>query len=474
MLFCSQQFLLFFLVVFVTYWAIPWQRVRVWLLLAASFYFYASWNHWLACLICVTSVADYLFARGMESPRFERWRRVLLIASISMNLGLLAYFKYANFFLQSLQEALQAVGTSTSFPVLSIFLPLGISFYTFEAISYTVDVYKRLIPAEKNLSHFMLFILFFPHLIAGPIVRARDFLPQIGRAKRWDWARLNLGVQFFLLGVFKKLAIADRMAIYADPIFADPEQYRTGAIWIGVLAYAIQIYCDFSGYSDMALGTAHLLGYKLSRNFNMPYFAPNISEFWRRWHMSLSGWLRDYLYIPLGGSRGGRWQTVRNLLITMTLCGLWHGAAWSFILWGFLHALLLIGQRGFASTCESLPVLNAWLKSRLGTTLRIATTFLVCTCLWVPFRAPTFDAMLLVWQRMLTPEPGLCEPIAFSCFATLLLIVILCHMLGSSAAWNKLLQRTPGFLMGWGYAIMLTLALILAPATGKTFVYFQF
>jgi alginate O-acetyltransferase complex protein AlgI len=474
MLFCSQQFLLFFFVVFVVYWATPWKRVRVWLLLAASFYFYASWNHWLACLICVTTVADFLIARGMDAPHLERWRKPLLIASIAMNLGLLAYFKYVNFFLHSLEQALHAVGASASFPTLSIFLPLGISFYTFEAISYTVDVYQRRIPAEKYLTHFMLFILFFPHLIAGPIVRARDFLPQVGRAKRWDWARLNLGVQFFLLGVFKKMAIADRMAMVADPIFANPEQYRTGAVWLGVFAYAVQLYCDFSGYSDMALGTAHMLGYKLARNFNMPYLSPNLSEFWKRWHMSLSGWLRNYVYYPLGGSRGTSWQTNRNILITLTLCGLWHGAAWPFVVFGALQGLLLIAHRGFRAFTARLPELNRLLLTRSGTVLRVVATFFIFTCSLVVFRSSSLAAGWSMWERMFTTQPGLCEPVSLSLMGFLVIILAVGHALGGSGGWRWLAARTPSSLMGWGYALLLTLALVLAPPAGKAFVYFQF
>src|SRR5437667_5899257 len=345
MLFCSLEFFAFFAGVFALYWVIPWARPRVWLLLAASLYFYASWNKQLALPIAVSTAVDYTLARGMEATAVPWRRRLLLGVSLVGNLSLLCYFKYANFFLASLEEALRAAGASSSLPTLSVLLPVGISFYTFEAISYTVDVYRGRMPAERSLPNFMVFILFFPHLVAGPIVRARDFLPQIGRRKRWSWPRMQVGVQFFLMGLFKKLAIADRMAQFVDPVFADPAAFKTGAVWVAVLAYALQIYCDFSGYTDMALGCAHLLGFHLARNFDMPYLATNISEFWRRWHISLSSWLRDYLFLPLGGSHGGNWQTCRNLMITMPLGGLWHGASWTFIAWGVLHGLLLVIHR---------------------------------------------------------------------------------------------------------------------------------
>jgi alginate O-acetyltransferase complex protein AlgI len=474
MLFCSQQFLVFFTVVFVVYWALPWHRARVWLLLAASFYFYASWNRWLAFIIGVSTALDYLIARGLDASASPRLRRLLLAVSLVANLGLLCYFKYANFFLRSLEEALQAAGASASLPVLSVILPVGISFYTFEAINYTVDVYRRRVPAERNLAHFMLFITFFPHLVAGPIVRARDFLPQIHRPKRWDWARLQLGAQLFLMGLVKKLAIADRMAQFADPVFANPEQYHSGAAWLATLAYALQIYCDFSGYTDMALGAAHLLGYKLAQNFNLPYLAANVSEFWRRWHMSLSSWLRDYLFIPLGGSRGTTWQTNRNLLLTMALGGLWHGASWTFVAWGVLHGLLLIGHRSFQAFCKRRPRLDWALQTLPGTAVRVAVTFL-CVCVgWVFFRATTFTAAATLLHRLVVPHPGMGEPLPSSGLVYTVAVVVLCHALARRGWWERLAARLPAPVLGAGYAAVLTVTLVLAPAAGRAFIYFQF
>ncbi len=227
---------------------------------------------------------------------------------------------------------LGSAGIHTDIRTLDIILPIGISFYTFEAISYTVDVYRRRFPAERNLANFVLFITFFPHMIAGPIVRAKAFLPQIRRPKRLNWYRVQVALGYIVLGIVKKMGISDRMAMIADPVFADPAAFGTLAVWLAILAYAIQIYCDFSGYSDLAMGVAHLFGYTLTFNFNMPYSAANIADFWRRWHISLSSWIRDYIFIPLGGSRGGEWMTVRNLMIAMTLGGLWHGANWTFVI----------------------------------------------------------------------------------------------------------------------------------------------
>jgi len=474
MLFCSEQFLVFFLVVFAAYWAIPWPRFRVWLLLAASFYFYASWNHWLAVLVFATSTMDWAVAHGMEAVRTERWRRLLLIGSLLINLGLLFYFKYANFFLESVETALRSAGAEASLPVLKVMLPIGISFYTFEAINYTVDVYRRRVPAERNLANFLLFITFFPHLVAGPIVRARDFLPQVSRPKHWSWLRLQLGAELFLLGLVKKLAIADRMAMLADPVFASPEHYGTARVWLAVLAYAVQIYCDFSGYSDMALGAAHMLGYKLALNFNAPYLAVNITEFWRRWHISLSSWLRDYLFIPLGGSRGTRWQTNRNLLLTMTLGGLWHGANWTFVVWGLLHGLLLIGHKTFQEACSPRPRLSRWLQSHAGTALRITATFLTVSLVWVFFRAQTLSGALELVQRLLVPHGGVGMPRAGMLIWVCLAFLVVLQIVGRNSFWRRRLARMPAPLLGTSYATVLTLCLVLTPNTGKAFIYFQF
>jgi alginate O-acetyltransferase complex protein AlgI len=474
MLFCSQEFLLFFTAVFTLYWAMPWHRARVWLLLAASFYFYANWNRWLAGLICATTVMDYWIARRLEASTSPARRRWLLGASLVVNLGLLAYFKYANFFLRSLEDVLEAAGASASLPVLRVILPVGISFYTFEAINYTVDVYRGKLRAERHLGNFMLFILFFPHLIAGPIVRAHDFLPQIHRRKRWDWPQLNLGMQYFVLGMVKKLVVADRMALYVDPVFAHPAGYGTGALWLATLAWAMQVFCDFSGYTDMALGTAHLLGYKLAQNFNLPYLAANIADFWRRWHMSLSGWLRDYLFIPLGGSRGGRLKTARNLLVTMALGGLWHGASWPYVVFGCLQGGLLIVHRAFRTLCAARPRLDRGLQTAAGTALRVALTFAVFCCTLVVFRAPTVSAGLGMLRTMLVPQAAAALRLPAGGIWWTLALVALGHFLGYRGRWKTLAARLPEPVLGCGYAAALALAFLLAPDASKVFIYFQF
>jgi alginate O-acetyltransferase complex protein AlgI len=474
-LFCSPEFLLFFAVVLVVYWAMPWRQGRVWLLLIASFFFYACWNKRLALLISVSTILDYLLALGMDRSASPRWRKALLCASLGANLGLLCYFKYANFFLLSLDEALIAAGAPTWFRTLQVMLPIGISFYTFEAINYTVDVYRRRAPAERNLGHFMLFILFFPHLVAGPIVRARDFLPQIRQPKRWNWYRLHLGLQFVLMGLFKKIVIADRMAWFADPVYADPAHYQTGVVWMAMVAYALQVYCDFSGYTDMAIGTAHMLGYKLAQNFDMPFLAVNVGEFWRRWHMSLSSWLRDYLFIPLGGSRGGFWKTNRNLFVTMTVCGLWHGASWTYIGFGAIQGIYMIIHRIFHGYCRTRPRFDGLLRSAPGTLMRVALTFLTFCLSLVVFRSADFATAGQMFQRLFQPMADLRgSPLPVVGFWLTIAVVVICHLVRHFGLWQRWNWQLPASVLGVSYAAVLMVALVLAPHGGKAFIYFQF
>jgi alginate O-acetyltransferase complex protein AlgI len=474
-LFTSEHFLVFFVIVFAVHWLVPWHRVRLWWLLGASLYFYASWNPWLAGLIAASTTVDYWIARTIAASPDPRRRSLLVAASIAMNLGLLGYFKYANFFLRSLEDGLRAVGAQASFPVLRVILPIGISFYTFEAISYVVDVRRGRVAAERSLVHFMLFITFFPHLVAGPIVRPAHFLPQLRRPKHWDWMRLHLGLQYFVLGLFKKLAIADRMAAFADPVFADPSQYGSAAVWAAVAAYTIQIYCDFSGYSDMAVGLAHTLGYKLPQNFNLPYLATNVSEFWRRWHISLSTWLRDYLYIPLGGSRTDRdWQTTRNLMVTMILGGLWHGAASTFVVWGFAHGSLLVANRRWQEWRAARPALDRAMSTTPARLASIAVTLACVASLWVIFRSPSLSAAGAILDRLVVPHAGWLPPLPRRSLFIMVGVIIAGHLAGrySLAKWS--MPRLPVVGAVIAYAAVFTLTLLLAPSSTKTFIYFQF
>jgi alginate O-acetyltransferase complex protein AlgI len=495
MLFCSWSFGQFFAIVFALYWFLPWRRLRlqvplprrrsvtltgdearIWLLLIASFYFYASWSRKLALLIVASTLLDYCIGLGLEAWQRPGLRRCLVALSIVANLGLLCFFKYSNFFLASLDEVLIAAGAPMWFNTLRIILPIGISFYTFEAINYTVDVYRRQVSAERNPAHLLFFVLFFPHLIAGPIVRARDFLPQIRRSKRWSWARFQLGGEYFLLGLLKKWVVADQIALYADPVFADPSAFGTLANWLALLAFTIQVYCDISGYSDMALGTAHLLGYKLAINFNMPYLATSVADYWRRDHISLSTWLRDYLFIPLGGSRGGPRRTCRNFLITMTLGGLWHGASWNFALWGFLHGVFLSINRSFRSFCTARPHLEGWLQNVSGTALRRTLTFFCIFQAFVLFRAQTFALTQAMYHRLWVPVDGIgvAHPYGYGLFWCIVGGFVLAHVAGWRHWWERLSLRLPIPILGFTYVFGLILCMVMAPIFEKPFLYMQF
>jgi alginate O-acetyltransferase complex protein AlgI len=474
MLFCTQTFLLFFLTVFAVYWALPWHRGRVWLLLAASFVFYCAWSRWLALLVVGTATLDYLLARAIDRLADDRRRRALMWVSVGVNLGVLGFFKYSNFFIAQFNELITWLGAGPAAPHLQLLAPIGISFYTFEAISYTVDVYRRKIPAERNLANFLLFILFFPHLIAGPIVRAGDFLPQTRRRKRWNWLRISVGLQLCLLGMVKKMVIADRMALFVDPVFNSPELYRTSALWLAALAYLIQVYGDFSGYSDLAMGTAHLLGYRLAWNFDLPYLAPNVAEFWRRWHMSLGSWFRDYLFFPLGGSRGGEWRTWRNYLFVMLLCGLWHGAAMHFLVFGLIHGIWLSLARLSRHWCQQRPAVDAWMRGSLGTALRVGTTLTLFMLTLVIFRIPTVGRGLRVLGGMFAGQAGATLPMHASSLAVLAGLVAFGHVAATGGRWKRWLAALPPPVRGLGYAAVAAAALLLAPDVGQAFIYFDF
>jgi alginate O-acetyltransferase complex protein AlgI len=466
MLFPTFPFFVFFCVVFAGYWTLPRHRWRMLWLLTASCYFYMSWNPYLILLILFSASIDYVTALCLERQTRPGVRRALLIFSICCNLGLLAFFKYTNFFLDTATSAMGLFGLPVSHRTLKIILPLGISFYTFETISYVVDVYRGRTRAVRSLLDYALYIMFFPHLVAGPIVRPRDFLPQLRRRKHFNWDRLQLGAQFFLIGLFKKAVLADQLAGVADPVFADPAAFGSGALWLAVLCYSAQIFCDFSGYSDMAVGLAHTLGFRLPMNFNMPYLAANITDFWRRWHISLSTWLRDYLYIPLGGNRHGTLRTYANLMLTMLLGGLWHGASWTFVVWGLYHGLLLAVHRAVR--------LPAWFGSVFVRPLAVAGTFLLVSLGWVFFRAETFAGAAIVLRGLFSSVSGAAldlptRAVAYACLAC----IVIGHLIGL-APLGRLERRLPAPVLGALLACLLLAAQLLVPEDGKAFIYFQF
>lgn len=343
MSFNSQLFFLFFPTVYIVYLLLRKNfKAQNRLLLAASYIFYGSWDWRFLSLLAFVTLLNYHSALLIPRLQEQSSRRQLLAFAVGGNLLLLATFKYLNFFCDSFAQLLRIAGIHVDYVTLHIILPVGISFYIFQAMGYLIDVYRRQLPPCDKLADFALYVSFFPQLVAGPIERAKNLLPQLTSPRKITPAQVNLGLYLILWGFFKKVVVADNLAQIADPVFADYASYQGLDIVLGILAFSIQIYCDFSGYSDVARGLAKLLGIELMINFRLPYFASSPREFWRRWHISLSTWLKDYLYIPLGGSRKGPFHTLRNLGITMLLCGLWHGAGWNFILWGGYHWFMLI------------------------------------------------------------------------------------------------------------------------------------
>lgn len=393
MLFIEAKFLLFFVIVFSVYWLLPTLLLRKAFLLLASYTFYAAWDYrFLALITGCTAVNFYLGAlvSGTASPYYRRW---ILITAIVANMGVLVIFKYFNFFADSMVTLANTLGVDVSYTALHIVLPVGISFYLFQTTSYVIDIYKERLRACDKLLDFAVYVAFFPQLIAGPIVRASDFLPQLGEQKVLAKVNQRFYLFLFAVGFFKKACVADNLAILADPIFADVSAHSAYTLWLGALIYTIQLYCDFSGYSDMAIALAGLLGYHLPRNFNFPYFSPNLGEFWRRWHITLSTWLRDYIYFPLGGSRQSEAKTYRNLMITFGLNGLWHGAAWGFVVWGLGNGL-------------GVAVYRVWTRSRLARLvtiphlLAIAMVFTFIVLVRIPFRTPDLASALDMFGMM--------------------------------------------------------------------------
>jgi alginate O-acetyltransferase complex protein AlgI len=369
MQFNSWIFPAFFVVVYAGYLALGARRFRAqnaWLL-AASWLFYGYWDWRFLGILALSTGIDFVIARKIQASDDDTRRRRLLLVSVGTNLGMLGFFKYCNFFLDSTARLIRELGFEPHLPTLAIVLPVGISFYTFQTLSYTLDVHRRRMPATNDLLSFSLFVSFFPQLVAGPIERAQQLLPQIVAPRRITAAGVDAGLWLIVWGYFKKTVIADQAALVANPIFAGWESARGLEPLLAVLGFTVLIYCDFSGYSDIARGLAKLMGFEFTLNFRLPYLATGPADFWRRWHVSLSTWLRDYLYVPLGGNRGGRWSLYKNLFLTMALGGLWHGAAWPYVLWGSYHGLLLVGERMWRDVrgggrAEDYTTLGEWTR----------------------------------------------------------------------------------------------------------------
>ncbi len=384
MLFNSIEFFIFLPIVFTLFWSIQSYSLRAGncILLGASYLFYGWWDWRFLSLIAISSLADFLIGQGIASIQTERTRRGLLFASLLVNLGILGFFKYFNFFIDSLVSLHPYIEEQIGYNTLNVILPVGISFYTFQTLSYTIDVYRGKISACKDPLAFFTFVAFFPQLVAGPIERASHLLPQFHKKSKFDIDWAFSGIQLIIWGFFKKVVIADNCAVLVDPIFTDYASQSSISLVLGAILFGIQIYCDFSGYSDIAIGTARLLGFDLMTNFRFPYLSSNIAEFWRRWHISLSTWFRDYVYIPLGGSRGSRLKITQNVIIVFMVSGLWHGANWTFVFWGLIHAILFLPLILLGSNK------NNGSKNRvIMRILKSLGTFSVVCLAWIFFRA---------------------------------------------------------------------------------------
>lgn len=394
MLFNSVDFAIFFPLVFILYWFVTNKNLRLQngLLLVASYFFYACWDYRFLFLLIFSTLLDFVTGLKMADSQTRKGKKFWFWLSICINLGFLGIFKYYNFFAESFAESLALLGLHADIVTLNIILPVGISFYTFHGLSYVIDIYFERIKPERNFVDYAVFVSFFPLLVAGPIERATHLLPQIKKVRVFDYTKAIDGLRQILWGLFKKIVIADNCARYANIIFNMEGDYAGSTYLFGAILFAFQIYCDFSGYSDIALGTARLLGIELLRNFSFPYFSRDIAEFWRRWHISLSSWFRDYVYIPLGGSREGTGKSIRNVFIIFILSGFWHGANWTFIVWGALHAiyflpLMLLGQNkkntDIVAQGKVLPTAREFFQMLI--------TFLLVTFAWIFFRAESLS-----------------------------------------------------------------------------------
>ncbi len=475
MLFNSWEFLAFCLVVFPLYYALP-HRGQNYLLLIASYVFYGWWDYRFLALIFATTCVDYWVANAIVDQPDARRKKQLLVVSVVVNLTVLGFFKYFNFFIDSTTALLTSFGLQAHAPVLAILLPPGISFYTFQEIAYVVDVYRGDVRPARRFPDFALFVSYFPHLVAGPIQFPKVLLPQIERPRRVTLEQLASGGVLILIGLARKVLVADLAAPRVDAVFANPGQADSVEIFRAVLLFALQIYCDFAGYTDIARGVSRLLGIELLENFNHPYFATNITDFWRRWHISLSTWLRDYLYIPLGGNRGSRWFVYRNLMLTMLLGGLWHGASWTFVVWGGLHGLALVvhkiwmERRGTGSVpAAPAATMPRYVRMAVGWA---ATMALVCVA-WVFFRAPSFTIAFEVLSGLVSFR-GSWDLQRLMLPAALIGVVLCIDIPQAIGREHTAVLRWPWLLRGLTYATIVLAMVLFRTGKNVPFIYFQF
>lgn len=484
MLFNSLEFLIFLPLTFFIYWFVANKNLRIQNLfvLCASYAFYGYWDWRFLSLIVISTVVDYSIGRLMSTQPPPARRKVLLWASVIVNIGILAAFKYYNFFLDNFVIAFSSLGINLNASSLSIILPVGISFYTFQTLSYTIDVYKKKLTPEKDLVSFAAFVSFFPQLVAGPIERASNLLPQFNKKRKFDHLMATDGMRQILWGFVKKIVIADNCAVFANEAFNQSGDMNGSSLALGVFFFTFQIYCDFSGYSDIAIGTAKLFGFNLMKNFAYPYFSRDIAEFWRRWHISLSTWFRDYVYIPLGGSRVKRSKTIRNIFIVFIVSGFWHGANWTFILWGALNALfflpLLLSKRNRQNMDT---VAKGRMLPNLKELMMMGITFILTMIAWVFFRADSalhaIEVLSKIASTTLFEYPLLSN--LYSALVTIILIgafmLVEWHGRSDEYAIEKIKVSIPSNTVRWIAYFSLGLIIVIFGNFNKTeFIYFAF
>lgn len=478
MLFNTLSFAIFFPVVFILYWFVTNKNLRLQnaLLLVASYFFYACWDWRFLFLLVFSTLLDFYTGIKMSDASTTHSKKCWFWLSVVINLGFLGVFKYYNFFADTFAQAMSSIGFKVSPWTLNIILPVGISFYTFHGLSYVIDIYKNRIKAEKDFITYAVFVSFFPLLVAGPIERSTHLLPQLKTKRTFDTVKAIDGLRQILWGLFKKVVIADQCAIYANTIFNNPGDYSGSTLLLGALFFTFQIYGDFSGYSDIALGTARLLGIDLLRNFAFPYFSRDIAEFWRRWHISLSTWFRDYLYIPLGGSKGGTVMKIRNTLIIFLVSGFWHGANWTFIIWGALNALYIMPSIIFNTHRDNLNIVA---QGRLFPTIKeffsIILTFSLTVFAWIFFRSENVGEAFAFIKKIFSPglfsKPSILPIVIF----ILLITFIIIEWLGREHQYAiaHLEQRFPKIIR-WSFYYTAIILILFFSGTKQQFIYFQF
>ena len=477
MLFNSLDFAIFLPVTFVLYWFIFQKKIKLQnlLIVCASYLFYGWWDWRFLILIVFSTFVDYTIGYLLKKESNLIKRKIYLWISITINLGFLGFFKYYNFFIESFTDEFLFFGKEIQPNTLNIILPVGISFYTFQTLSYTIDVYKKKLEPTTDFIAFAAFVSFFPQLVAGPIERATNLLPQFYHKRKFDYSSAVLGLRQILFGLFKKVIIADNCAKYANIIFNDYESYDSGTLALGALFFTFQIYGDFSGYSDIAIGTSRLFGFNLMQNFAFPYFSRDIAEFWRRWHISLSTWFRDYLYIPLGGSKGGMKMKIRNTFIIFLVSGFWHGANWTFVFWGLLNALyflpLLLRNKNRVNT--NIVAEGKWLPN-FKEIIQMLLTFSLTIFAWIFFRADSITHAYNYISRFFINDAktiSLAIPYELFCLITFFLLI---EWLGRSSKFAiENIQFLPKILR-WTFYLGLILLLFKFAGEEQEFIYFQF